>query len=285
MNARVASEQKTAPIERIVVILNRPHAAPALLHVASALISRLAPSQLRLLHPRPLIDPNFMPSEEVWTDDRRVAFDADRDRIVSLLRGEVSAWSPPAPYRNLSLEVALGTPSEVVKAASAHADLIVLGNAGKLPEPEAAEALDCALFRTECPVLLVPHTYARSFASHVAVAWKHSEAADEAVEAALPLLLKADSVSILIADERSHEAQSPRWLIEALTQSAKPAKIVHFSSGGRNIGTALLEEAKTVGADLLVMGVFTHPRILEALFGGATRQVLAEADLPVLLHH
>ncbi len=285
MNARVASEQKTAPMQRIVVILNRPHAAPALLHVASALISRLAPNQLRLLHPRPLIDPNFMPSEEIWTDDRRAAFDSDRDRIVSLLRREVSAWSPPAPFRNLSIEVVPGTPSEVVKAASAHADLIVLGNAGESPEPEAAEALDCALFRTECPVLLVPDTYARSFASHVAVAWEHSEAADEAVEAALPLLLKADSVSILIADDRSQEAQSPRWLIEALTQSARPAKMVHFSSGGRNIGTALLEEAKAVGADLLVMGAFTHPRILEALFGGATRQVLAEADLPVLFHH
>ncbi len=58
-------------MERIAVILNRPEAAPALLHVTTALISRLAQSQVRLLHPRPPVDPNFMPSEEVWTDDRR----------------------------------------------------------------------------------------------------------------------------------------------------------------------------------------------------------------------
>ncbi len=285
MNAMAASRQETAPVERITVILNRPEAAHALLHLTTLLIGRLAPSQVRLLHPRPPVDPNFMLSEEVWTDDRRAAFEADRDRIVSLLRREISAWLPPAPYRNLTLEVALGTPSDVVKAASATADLMVLGSAAEAHEPEGAEALDCALFRTGRPVLLVPDNYARSFARHVVVAWEQSQAANEAVEAALPLLLKADSVSILIADEGDHAAQPPHWLVEALAQSARPARLVHFSLCGRDIGTALLEEAKTASADLLVMGAFTHARLLEALFGGATRQVLAGADIPILMHH
>ena len=50
-------------------------------------------------------------------------------------------------------------------------------------------------------------------------------------------------------------------------------------------GTAdrLLAVAGEVGADLLVMGAYSHSRLREAVFGGATRDVLGHARLPVLL--
>ena len=46
----------------------------------------------------------------------------------------------------------------------------------------------------------------------------------------------------------------------------------------------LLEEAARVRADLLVMGAYGRSRLSEWAFGGATRQVLHGASLPVLLH-
>jgi nucleotide-binding universal stress UspA family protein len=58
-----------------------------------------------------------------------------------------------------------------------------------------------------------------------------------------------------------------------------------FRAGGRKIGVALLEEAHAAGADLLVMGAFTRGRVAEFVLGGATREVLAAADLPVLMQH
>jgi len=33
------------------------------------------------------------------------------------------------------------------------------------------------------------------------------------------------------------------------------------------------------------MGAYTHNRFIEMVLGGATRDMLANADLPVLLHH
>ncbi len=40
-----------------------------------------------------------------------------------------------------------------------------------------------------------------------------------------------------------------------------------------------------VGADLLVKGAYTHSRLRQLIFGGATSHILAEAILPVLMVH
>ena len=39
------------------------------------------------------------------------------------------------------------------------------------------------------------------------------------------------------------------------------------------------------GADLLVMGAYTHKRIRELIFGGATLEALLDATIPVLMAH
>ena len=44
-------------------------------------------------------------------------------------------------------------------------------------------------------------------------------------------------------------------------------------------------EVRALGADLLVKGAFTRSRLQQMIFGGTTRQILAEADIPVLIAH
>jgi nucleotide-binding universal stress UspA family protein len=60
---------------------------------------------------------------------------------------------------------------------------------------------------------------------------------------------------------------------------------VRSESGTGEAGEALLAMADKVGADLLVMGAYGHPRYREIMLGGATRTVLASATLPVLMSH
>jgi len=50
-------------------------------------------------------------------------------------------------------------------------------------------------------------------------------------------------------------------------------------------GQALLDKARELGADMLVMGAYVHSPLREALLGGVTRHMLAHADLPVLMRH
>jgi nucleotide-binding universal stress UspA family protein len=47
----------------------------------------------------------------------------------------------------------------------------------------------------------------------------------------------------------------------------------------------LRAHAAMTRADLMVMGGYAHPRMLEIVLGGVTSDMLAEAELPLLLSH
>jgi nucleotide-binding universal stress UspA family protein len=51
------------------------------------------------------------------------------------------------------------------------------------------------------------------------------------------------------------------------------------------VGAALLTTARELGADLLVLGGYGRSRLHEMVFGGVTRTVLGQYDLPILLAH
>jgi hypothetical protein len=55
------------------------------------------------------------------------------------------------------------------------------------------------------------------------------------------------------------------------------------ASEGEPVAAALLDAA--AGADLLVMGGYGRTRSSELVPGGATRQVLAQRRLPILISH
>ncbi len=62
--------------------------------------------------------------------------------------------------------------------------------------------------------------------------------------------------------------------------------LVHNVEGsGRAPALAILEEAKAQGADLVVMGAYAHSRLRELVFGGATRDLLRAATVPLLMAH
>ena len=54
---------------------------------------------------------------------------------------------------------------------------------------------------------------------------------------------------------------------------------------GRTTGEAILAEAAAFDADLILKGAYTHSRLREMIFGGATRHILNAAELPVLMAH
>jgi nucleotide-binding universal stress UspA family protein len=56
-------------------------------------------------------------------------------------------------------------------------------------------------------------------------------------------------------------------------------------SGAGKVGAALIEACGRAGADLLVMGAYGHSRLREMILGGATREVLAGAPIPLLMVH
>lgn len=269
----------------MLAILNRGETARSVLATSGLLAARLGSARIEVLHIRPKVDPSFMPTEEMMTESRDRTFQAGEDRRSSQLRGIWDAWRQQAGIDATSWREVIGETKSTIAAEGAKADLIVIGHAGPGGDASARDAIQAALFQARSPVVLAPEAVPRTAGQHVAIAWKPSEAADQAIQAALPLLLTADRVTVLIAKESGIGDQTPKVLADSPALNTPALNIHRFIPGHGGIGDALVREAVAVGADLLVMGAYTHNRFIETMLGGATRDVLAHSVLPVLMHH
>jgi nucleotide-binding universal stress UspA family protein len=116
------------------------------------------------------------------------------------------------------------------------------------------------------------------------VAWNGSIEAAQALRLALPLLRRAREVHLVeVTDElHGHEAAEARqWL----GRHGIRADIHEWPAKGRRTSVALLHAAVELAAGCLVMGAYGHSRLRETVLGGVTRELIAGADMPLLMAH
>ena len=58
-----------------------------------------------------------------------------------------------------------------------------------------------------------------------------------------------------------------------------------IDADNRSIGEVLRNSVESKNADLLVMGAFGHSRIRDFVLGGATKSMIAQPPVPILLSH
>jgi len=168
-------------------------------------------------------------------------------------------------------------------------DLVVLGKPyGKDGGMEAEAVIEAALFGAGVPVLVVPRGGLPARFGRVVVAWNESDAALRAVRAALPVLKVAELADIVVIDPPVHgpERSDPGGeLSQMLARHGVRAEVNVLARTLPRVSDILMRHARDKAADLIVMGAYGHSRFREAIFGGATRHMLEEADLPVLMKH
>lgn len=140
------------------------------------------------------------------------------------------------------------------------------------------------------PVLMIPPSAKPRFpAGHAVVAWRPTSEAARALRDALPLLRRAATVDVVVVDPRSGESgdgeQPGADIANHLARQGLKANVVQLERGSRSVAATLLEQARNSGADLLVAGGYGHSRFREWALGGATRELLENAHLPVLFSH
>jgi len=153
-------------------------------------------------------------------------------------------------------------------------------------ESRATEMLEVALMKTGRPVLVVPPTSRECVGSHAVIGWNASDEAARAVGMSLSCLKAADKVTV-VSGRRASEQRRPRTdeLIEYLAWHGIAATAERFDTDHHPTGQGILRKVEELGADLLVLGGYSHSRTRELVTGGVTRYVLAEADVPVLMAH
>jgi nucleotide-binding universal stress UspA family protein len=171
----------------------------------------------------------------------------------------------------------------LARAARTHDFTLTVIDAGCRGHLEAAEAL---LFGSGGPVILFPSAEVAAHLQTVVVAWDGSRAAARAVRDAMPVLRHARQIAILtVTEDKPTAAGSLAALVAFLNQHDIAVAHHDVRCEGRSIGQALQEDALGHDAGLLIMGAYGHNRFREFVLGGATRTVLANLRLPILMSH
>ena len=274
-------------MERILVIVNREETALSALCAAQAIAARLKSSKISVLCPRLPEDPSFMPTEEIMTDVRRRQFNRSSAGSVEALREIFANWKASLQQQDVVrwIEV-IGDASRSVGAEATQADLVVHGHLLGQVSSDVKAGFDAALFDAAAPVIVASAQPPPTVAARPVIAWERTQAVGEAISAALPLLVHAEHVTIISAAEWGGEPEPPPGgILNLLEDGNVPYQVEKFQLRGRKIGHAILAEAQRHQADLLIMGAFTHNAFVERLIGGATRELLAQAAITLLLHH
>ncbi len=213
-------------------------------------------------------------------DDARATEKAVRERLK---KSDV-AWDVSGAYAQI------GAVSQIVSRHATLADLVILPKPyGPARAPEDVAIIEAALFSTQTPVLVLPEGMdTNPETNRIVVAWNQSNESLAAIRAGLSILCNAQAVNIAIIDPPAHDPDrsDPGGLLaEMLSRHDIRCDISVLSRTMPRISDVLMRHVSDRNADMLVMGAYGHSRFREAILGGATRNMLEMANVPVLMAH
>jgi len=199
---------------------------------------------------------------------------------VKLCEEPPAAESPSASWCDIT-----GVEAEEVAQRGGAYDLIVGDLALARSRTASREAIESGLFSTGRPVLLAPPVTPESIGGTILLGWNRTAQSARTVLSAMPILEQAKRVVVLMVATGAKEGPSPQDVARTLAWHDIETEVKEIAPDGRSVGHVLLDEAKEVEADLLVMGAYSHSRLREMILGGVTKYVIDHAELPVFLAH
>jgi nucleotide-binding universal stress UspA family protein len=164
-------------------------------------------------------------------------------------------------------------------------DMIVLARPGAEWQSPSMITLESALFESGRPVLIAPPSPPPSLGNNVLIAWNSSTEQARTMADAMPLLRLAERVTIATVEGATVAGPSAEQMARTLKINGILAEPISLKPGKRSAGETLLSKADELGCDLIIKGAYTQSRLRQMIFGGTTRHILANANLPVLMAH
>lgn len=180
--------------------------------------------------------------------------------------------------------------SHLVAQRARFSDLVVMPKPyGENRGVENEAAVEAAMFDGKAPLLIMPDdANSGDIGKRVVVAWNQSSEALVAIRAALPVLKAAESVNIAIIDPPQHgpDRSDPGGaLSQFLSRHGIRAEISVLAKTMPRVSDVLCRHVQDIKGDMIVMGAYGHSRFREAILGGATRNMLENTDVAVLMAH
>lgn len=181
-----------------------------------------------------------------------------------------------------------GWPADLIAREARIADVVVVGRRSPLAPARAADPAD-VLLAIGRPMLVVPPQPPRDpLGTSAVIAWTDSRETQRAAAAALPLLLRASFVSVVAVNRNSAMSETDQravadvagWLRQHGIEATPTVRPAHSDIAGE-----IIAAAEDISAGLIVAGGYGHARLREAVLGGVTQELLADAPVCLLLSH
>lgn len=197
------------------------------------------------------------------------------DRLKARLAREDVPWDMIAT---------VGDPAPAIRAHAAFADAVVVDCTaqGRLTDPRSLAASAAA--GVGGLTVAVPRAVrGLDIFAPMLVAWDGSAPAAAALRRAQPILARSAAVTLLTVGDEDHDGHPPEAAARYLSRHGIHAGIQRVPLGPDGIDGTIRAAARVRGAGAVVMGIYGHSPLGEALFGGVSRHMLATSELPLLL--
>jgi nucleotide-binding universal stress UspA family protein len=278
-------QEGSMPFKTIVAIVQSEQDAERVLDGAIALASRFQAHVIGV-HAEALPMPYTSATGFPDTEFMQVSADLNKERSAKLRTifqkklqpsGLSFEWRAEETFSGDSAlsSLAIVRAADIVVAAQRDADSDTNADIGSL------------VYDAGRPVLVVPHAgpIAASF-RHVMLAWNGSREAARAAFDALPFMIEAEKVEIFVVDpgeDSDEEGLGGAGIAAALTRHGVKASVATRQAKGGTIEDAVQNRLIETGADLIVLGAYSHSWLHRLLYGGVTRTVLRSSPVTAFL--
>ena len=240
---------------------------------------------LTVLTEQPVLVAAFDPLGYCWPEPGRRE---EHERRLSAIREATARAAVPVDVRGICDDLGLlAAPSKI---EGRYADLVLIG-----PEASWADAglrqqvIEASLMGSGAPVLLFPKFCNPGAIRHAVLGWDASPEASRAARALVSLLEPGAAISVVVVDAEDsswrHGPEPGSDIARHLARHGFKVDVERRPSASRPVAEVLQASAVMREADLLAIGAFAHSRFREVLLGGATRNLIKDQRLPVLMVH
>lgn len=139
-----------------------------------------------------------------------------------------------------------------------------------------------------CGALVVPRGYGLAGANkRMIVAWNNSPESARAVKAAMPFLVKASKVTVLLVDpdlrQPGDNFRPGDELVEHLDRYGVKSELARVTSAEIGVAAAIDAELEHKDARMVVMGGYGQSALKDWVLGSVAREFLETANIPILM--
>jgi nucleotide-binding universal stress UspA family protein len=271
--AVIGSEQDTNSVKRAIGLC-----ASTSCHLAVTVIGVALPAGTSVYGAIPA---------DTWAQEReagkqttdRKASAVEKQLADAGISGDVSSWYCDE-----------GQVPSVVGARARYTDLGLVFQDGGVDRRVADRALEAFIYHSAKPFLIVPKSVTPTLSPKtVMIAWNATKEGARTVHLAMDMLAEAEKVNVVMVDPTGGEfdqGEEPgNDIATYLARNGINVTVETIPSAGKSVAETLLRHATDLGADLIVAGAYGHSRLREFLFGGTTRDLLANDKFAVFAAH